>query len=152
MGKHERAASWGLAIGIAMAAGCGGSETPPTSNDDEATTSEQEATTDTTADEREAEASSTLTPTSGREVIVGRIVEESPIGDGDRCTQHSYRVERDEGSSEWLHAEVCVPPSEPASDDDTIALRVGTRYRFEVVRGGSPNYADGPLILRATPQ
>ncbi|MEM9190591.1 MAG: dienelactone hydrolase family protein, partial [Myxococcota bacterium] len=85
-----------------------------------------------------------LFPEGSQDTIEGEIVGRSPLGHG-ACVQQSYEVEPEDGPRVWLHFERCGNTSGPPLE----TLEDGKTYRFTVERGGSSNFADGPMIVAA---
>lgn len=88
---------------------------------------------------------------AAEEVVVARILEAGPAGSGN-CVQRSYQVERVDGQGAgpfWVHFEACQGSPPPGFDG--AGLVVGQTYRLRLRRGASGNFADGPMILDASP-
>jgi hypothetical protein len=119
-----------ISAALVVLLGCGGSQTSTSATEDET--------------QRDSRRSSAAEEGPSEDVFVGRIVDRGPIGSGE-CVQQSYEIETDDGERLWVHFEACGAFDGPRFD----ALESGRRYRFTVERGGSPNFADGPMIVDA---
>jgi hypothetical protein len=90
-------------------------------------------------------------------VVVARISDASPIGDG-RCSQRSYQVAVDHVVSGppprtsvfWVHFELCggAPPPGEGNLAGT-GLVSGTSYKLTLRKGASKNFKDALMIIDA---
>jgi hypothetical protein len=96
----------------------------------------------------------TMQPTA-EVVVIAKIANAGPIGDGPKCNQRSYEIEvvkivaGNPGEQRfWVHFEACrdAPPPEPGLG----ALAVGTTYKLVLRRGTSGNF-NGYMITSAHP-
>ena len=95
-------------------------------------------------------------------VVVARIVDTGPIGDG-RCVQRSYQIAIESVVSGDVpagvepiaaHFESCVDhpaPQRGPGDLEGSALDVGSTYEITLRRGTSANFGDDFMIQRARP-
>ncbi len=100
-------------------------------------------------------------PAPGALVVVAKITDAGPIGDG-RCSQRSYQIAIErvvsgappaEGTP-WVHFERCQGAPEvtaPAGDVAGTGLAVGTTYQISLQKGASKNFGDGFMIVGAHP-
>ncbi len=134
-----------VALGSVLLLACGGgSDTPaPTPDEEPSAGRETSGEGDPPLDADEAVSQPVAPP--GREVVEGRIVGRGPHGDG-ACLQQSYEIEA-AGVRRWVHFERCGDSPGPLFDN----LVDGETYRFTLERGASPNFADEPMIVGATP-
>ena len=96
---------------------------------------------------------------NGDIVVVARVVDSGPIGDG-RCQQCSHRIAVEEtlagdlgADTLWAHYEACGDDREPPPGSvDPCAMRRGSTYELRLRRGASENYGNDPMILAARPR
>ncbi|MBL0216429.1 MAG: hypothetical protein IPQ07_21420 [Myxococcales bacterium] len=91
-------------------------------------------------------------------VVVAKITNAGPIGDG-RCSQRSYEITLERvvaGATPttptlWVHFEVCGTERkpQPAGELAGTGLDVGARYQFALKKGASGNFGDGLMITSA---
>ena len=96
-------------------------------------------------------------------VVVARVVDTGPIGDG-TCVQRSYRIAIDRVVSGdvptgpdpiWAHFESCADhpaPSPGPGEELGSSLDVGSTYELHLRRGASSNFGEDFMIQRARPR
>lgn len=103
-----------------------------------------------------------MTFSAGEAVVVAKVVDAGPIGDGN-CSQRSYRISIERVTSGDIipgsdpisaHFESCADHPAPAPGPGELvgtSLDVGSTYELSLRRGASANFGIDFMILKARP-